>query len=369
MSPDRALALQLHLEKHAHRYFAEWAQTTPRIQLVRVAPHRSSTLYHFRVGEGKRFRRLVIKTPPLTEAPAQISPTTAPTVKFRAEYEALFAIHAYFNALQDPRFAAIHPLDFIVEHSGVVMEAVQEPSLRGLFAQASRLHPWTDSEKLARCFRHAGGWLRAFHAMSRGEYATPRDVLAQDYFAAIEKFSAFLADALDEKEFFEHLTRTVIGAARAILPEQLPLGLTHGDYALRNLLIGPNCRVRAIDTQAKWLMPIYEDLAYFLVGLLTTWPQVLSQGLAFSRKTLRHYEQEFLSGYFGREPIPRETIRLFKIKILLLKWSANLHRMQQPETGLQARVTKIRRKFLQRFFRKCTEELLQAERQEGRRDA
>lgn len=369
MSHDRALALKAHLEKHVPSYFAEWAQTVPRVQLTRVAPHRSSTLYHFHVGDGKNQRRLVIKTPPLTEVPAQISPMTAPAVKFRAEYEALFAIHAYFSALQDQRFAAIRPLDFIAEHCGVVMEAVQEPSLRGLFAQASRFHPWTDSENLVRCFRHAGGWLRAFHAMSRGEQATPRDVLAQDYFAAIENFSTFLAEALDEREFFKHLVRTVIGSARAILPEQLPLGLTHGDYALRNLLIGPNCRVRAIDTQAKWLMPIYEDLAYFLVGLITTWPQVLTQGLAFSGTALRHYEQEFLSGYFAREPIPRETIRLFKIKILLLKWSANLHRMQQPETGLQTRVTKLRRKFLQRFFRKCTEELLQAEVQGGRRDA
>ncbi len=366
MMDDRALALQTHLRNHAPHYYLDWAQTEPRVRLAKVAPHRSSTLYHFDLKVDKSLRRVVIKTLPLREAPAQISEITAPALKFRIEYEALVAIHDYFNALQDARFAAIRPLDFIAPQCAIVMEAVQEPSLRWLFAQASRLHPLAGGQNLARCFHHAGSWLRAFHAMPRSEHATPRDVLAQDFFSAIEKFSTFLAGSLCEPDFFEELMRTVNGSARGILPEHLPVGLTHGDYALRNLLIGPNCRIRAIDTQAKWLMPIYEDLAYFLVGLRTTWPQVLSQGLAFSQTALLQYEQEFLSGYFAREPIPWETIRLFKIKILLLKWSANLHRMQQPESGLQARVTKLRRKLLQRFFRKCVVQLMQAEAQ-GRR--
>lgn len=361
MMDDRALALQTHLQNHAHTYYLDWAQTKPNVRLTQVAPHRSSTLYHFHLEAGETLRPIVVKTPPLADAPAQISAITEPAIKFRVEYEALVAIHDYFNALQDARFAAIRPLDFIAPHHAVVMEAVQEPSLRALFVKASRIYPWPEAQSLAQCFRHAGGWLRAFHAMSRGEHATPRDVYARDFFSAIEKYSAFLAEALHEPAFFENLTRTVNGSARGILPEHLPVGLTHGDYALRNLLIGPNCRVRAIDTQAKWLMPIYEDLAYFLVGLSTTWPQVLSQGLAFSERALQCYEKEFLSGYFEREPIPWETIRLFKIKILLLKWSANLHRMQQPGAGLQARVTTLRRKLFQRYFRKSVARLLQAE--------
>ncbi|MEK7727845.1 MAG: phosphotransferase [candidate division KSB1 bacterium] len=361
MPDERALALQEHLQNHAQKYYAQWARAALQVRLMQISPHRSSTLYHFTLTDGESRQRVVVKTPPLAEAPAQISAITEPATKFRIEYEALAAIHEYFNTMQDPRFAAIRPLDFIAEHSAVVMEEVQEPSLRLLFAKSSRLQPWANPGDLYKCFRHAGSWLRAFHAMARRESATERDTQAQDYFLAIEKFTGLLAAALREREFFERLAQAASGSARGILPEQLPLGLTHGDYALRNLLIGPQQRVRAIDTQAKWLMPIYEDLAYFLIGLVTTWPQVLSQGLAFGSAALLRYEQEFLTGYFEREPIPWETIRLFKIKILLLKWSANLHRMQQLDSGLHARVTKLRRKLLHRFYRKCMESLLQAE--------
>ncbi len=360
MLEDRALALQEYLQKHARKYYAELETTPVTVRHTHTAWHRSSTHYQFSLGAGENVRRVVVKTPPLAEAPAQLSATTDPATKFRIEYEALVAIHEYFNTIQDARFAAIRPLDFIAAHSGVVMEEVQEPNLRWLFAKASRLQPWANPGNLYECFRHAGGWLRAFHALPRREHATPRDTNAQDYFFAVEKFTGFLAEALHEPEFFGELARTTIASARGILLERLPVGLTHGDYALRNLLIGPNQRVRALDTQAKWLMPIYEDLAYFLVGLVTTWPQVLSQGLAFGSEALLRFEQEFLTGYFAREPIPWETIRLFKIKIMLLKWSANLHRMQQSESGLHSRVAKVRRKLLHRFYRKCMEGLLHA---------
>jgi hypothetical protein len=361
MLEDRMRALQEHLQQHAQKYYAEFETRVVTVRHTHTAVHRSSTLYQFRLDAGGNVRRVVVKTPPLAAAPAQISATTDPATKFRSEYEALAAIYEYFNTMRDARFAAIRPLDFIAAHSGVVMEEAQEPSLRALFAKASRLQPWARSHNLDQCFRNAGCWLRAFHALPRREHATPRDVNAQDYFFAVEKFTGFLAEALREPEFFRELGRTTIAAGRGILPERLPVGLTHGDYALRNLLIGPNDRVRALDTQAKWLMPIYEDLAYFLVGLVTTWPQVLSQGLAFGNESLRRFEREFLTGYFEREPIPWEIIRLFKIKILLLKWSANLHRVQQADDrGVQSRVAKVRRKLLHRFYRKCMEGLLRA---------
>ncbi|NUO79809.1 aminoglycoside phosphotransferase family protein [candidate division KSB1 bacterium] len=358
MLEERARALHEHLQKHAIKYYSDFGSAPVTVQLVNTSLHRSSTLYHFNLNGDARQRRVVVKTPPLANAPEQISAITEPADKFRIEYEALASIYEYFNTLQDARFAAIRPLDFIANQLGIVMEEVDEPSLRWLFAKASRLQPWANPGNLYECFRNAGAWLRAFHALPRRAQAVERDAHAQDYFFAIEKFTAFLAETVREKEFFEGLAHTASRIARGILPERLPLGITHGDYALRNLLIGPRQRVRAIDTQAKWLMPIYEDLAYFLVGLITTWPQVLSQGLAFGNEALQRFEQEFLAGYFEREPIPWETIRLFKIKILLLKWSANVHRMQKPDSGLHSRVTTVRRKLLQRFYRKCMLALL-----------
>lgn len=358
MLEDRAYALQQYLQNHARRYYPDFEATPLQVVLHHVAKHRSSTLYHYILSAASGRQRVVVKTPPLAAAPPQISATTEPETKFRVEYEALMHIHDYFSNLQDPRFAAIRPLDFIPEHLGIVMEEAEEPSLRSLFAKTSRLQPWMNAGNLFECFRHAGAWLRAFHALPRPEHALERDTRRQDYFALVEKLAAFLAEATREKDFFAALCREASHAAHQALPEHIPLGLTHGDFALRNLLIGPNHRVRAIDTQAKWLMPIYEDLAYFLVGLITTWPQVLSQGLAFGKEDLQRFEEEFLRGYFEGETIPNESLRLFKIKILLLKWSANVHRMHRPEGGLHSRFTRVRRKLLHRFYHKCMRALL-----------
>lgn len=364
MHDDRARELQEHLENRARQYYPEWAEKPIGVALHHVAKHRSSTLYHFVFNAEAHHRRVVVKTTPVITAPPQISATTEPQTKFRVEYEALVRIHDYFSNLHDPRFAAIRPLDFISEHLGIVMEEVDEPSLRSLFAKASRLQPWMSAGNLYECFRHAGAWLRAFHALPRPEHALERDTQPRDYFATVEKLTSFLAETMGEKDFFAALCREATNAALHALPEHIPLGLTHGDYALRNLLIGPNQRVRAIDTQAKWLMPVYEDLAYFLVGLVTTWPQVLSQGLAFGKEELQRFEEEFLRGYFESETIPSETLRLFKIKILLLKWSANVHRMHRPERGLHSRFTKVRRKLLHRFYHKCMKGLLDPARED-----
>ena len=64
---------------------------------------------------------------------------------------------------------------------------------------------------------------------------------------------------------------------------------------MRNILIGPNARVTVLDTFAKWRTPIYEDIGYFLNDLKMSYPQVVSQGLAFSSDQLRP-----MNGHFSR---------------------------------------------------------------------
>jgi hypothetical protein len=49
---------------------------------------------------------------------------------------------------------------------------------------------------------------------------------------------------------------------------------------MRNIMVGPGSRITAFDTGARWRVPVYEDVAYFLVKLESNRLQVFSRGLA-----------------------------------------------------------------------------------------
>ncbi|MDZ7267831.1 MAG: phosphotransferase [candidate division KSB1 bacterium] len=349
--------LRQHLFAAAPRYYPELAGRELKLELVDAVPHTASTIYHFRLKAGSDEQGVLVKTPPLT-TPESAAPLTAPAIKFRAEYQALVDIHAYFNRLGDARFAAVRPLDFVAEVLGIVMEEVTYPTLRALFSKSSRLQPWGRRAGFFLFFRHAGSWLRAFHALNRGGHATPREVDRDAYCDVLDRLTGTLTAAIGNAAFFRQLTCRLHQEALDVLPALLPLGLTHGDYALRNLLVAPGPRVLALDTQARWRMPVYEDIAYFLTGLITTWPQVLSQGLVFAAGHLEHCSREFLQGYFEGETIPWEIIRLFRLKLMLQKWSAKSLRMQRQFGNRHAAT--VRQKLLHRFFYKTVTAMLES---------
>lgn len=350
MNDDHISVLQKYICARAREYFPEFGEEPVQAHLAQTSVHRASTIYRLHLTAASLRRQLLVKTPPPADKRGALQSEAG--IKFRQEYEALVCLYDYFHRRGDPRFGAIRPLDFVPEHHAIVMEEARYPRLRDLFSKTNRLQLWSHAGELQTCFRNAGSWLRAFHALSR-PVAVPRDTTRAEFIALIDKYLAHLRAAMGEEDFFQRLAAQTAAEARALFPETFPLGLTHGDFALRNLLIGPRHCVLALDTQAKWLMPIYEDLAYFLVGLVTTWPQVLSQGLVFDRDDLDNLEREFLQGYFAGETIPVEEIRLFKIKIMLLKWSANVLRMQRGRQGLVA----VRRKLMHRFYQKSLMQL------------
>jgi len=363
---ERSLtALRQHILAHAETYYSDLQDQPARVHLTNITTHTASVIYHFIIKSRTTQHALLVKTPPERNLRNRLTEQTDPETKFHSEFAALTHIYDYFNRLHDSRFAAIRPLDFVSEFLGIVMEEVMKPSLRSLLSRTSRLQPWSKPARLYESFRNAGSWLRAFHALAPPDQAVRRDSFKSDYVSDLEKYSAFLADATGDATFFRDLASRAIAEASEVLPETLPLGLTHGDYALRNLLVDSGGRVLALDTQAKWLMPIYEDPAYFLIGLMTTWPQVMSQGLVFDPARLKKLEQEFLQGYFENEPVPCEAIRLFKIKIMLIRWSAKAFRFTRSHLEDRSRfyaLKRTRQRLLHRYFRNATQALVQASR-------
>jgi hypothetical protein len=188
---------------------------------------------------------------------------------------------------------------------------------------------------------------------------TDRHTRRSDFIAAIEETAEFLAEALDDDEFFQDIVSVTTKSALETLPETLPLGLGHGDYAMRNILVGSDNRVTILDTLAKWRTPIYEDIAYFLTELRTNRLQVLTQGLAFNSECISRYEREFLVGYFRKQSIPRNAVRLYEVLLLLNKWSLQMPHIGQRAAGKYGGATEtLRLALTNRFFRKSIRLLL-----------
>jgi hypothetical protein len=372
MSETHATVFKQHLLEHASQYFADFEQGRVDVQLINELKRRQSTLYRFQVGSAGLRRSVLVKVSSLSSRgenraneEAQLSirrPRLAavadPESKFQLEWAALSAIQDYFQSLHDPRFGTIPMLDLLPDYRAFMMEEVKHPNLRQLFMRTSRLAPPWKSIDLTVAFRNAGAWLSAYHALPKHNYVEPRHTQRSEFIDSIDMFTDFLANALGNKPFWQKVASISEVSALDILPETLPLGLGHGDFAMRNILVEPTNRVIVLDTLARWRIPIYEDIAYFLTELRTSWPQVLSQGLVYNSGRLGCYEREFLNGYFGQEAVPLCRIRLYEIQTLLDKWASWLMHGKQQGTGIQAMARKLRFASLNSYFHKRMEYLL-----------
>lgn len=254
----------------------------------------------------------------------RLAPITQPSIKSEFEYSALSEIFKHFGNIEDPRFSAIRVLDYISEFNAILMEEVALPSLNRLFFKASRFWFTFPSHNLDQAFRNAGAWLGMFHQLPRKENVSARHTNRFEFVESINNFTSYLGAQLKDEDNFNDLAKSLETAARRTLPESLPEGLAHGDFAMRNILIGNNSQVTVLDTLARWRTSIFEDIGYFLIALNTTSLQVFSRGLAFNNNCLSRYEREFLLGYFDEKPIPAAAIRLYEVQALLDKWSARL---------------------------------------------
>jgi hypothetical protein len=250
-----------------------------------------------------------------------------PADKAELEFRTLSRIHNHFTERDDPRFGAVRILDYLPESRALVMEHVPHPSLSRLILKGCR--PVRRSAQIETAIRNAGSWLRVYHQLPGLAHTRDRHETREDFIHSLREFAGFLATTQRDAAGVENVATHVESLAHDILPDFLPLGMSHGDYAPRNVFVGPDEQVIVFDTLARWRAPIYEDIAHFLLALKLARPQVYSLGLAFNEKLIARFEQEFLRGYFQDETIPLGAIRLFEKLLLMDKWAAMQHRYRQ----------------------------------------
>jgi len=363
-----------HVFGHAKHYFPEFEHEAVDVKLIGCQERDASILYRLRIDFENDHRYVLVKMPlwrsdekntiivkngANVERP-RLVPLTETGVKFQFESAALSEIHRYFSKLNDPRFGAIRVLDELPEQRAVIMEEVRCPNLRQLFMNSSRLYPRRHVLPLEPIFHNVGGWLRAYHALPKRDYVESRHTQRDQFIESIVQFTDYFTRALGGEPFWQMVASKSMTSALHILPTVLPAGLGHGDYAMRNILIAPNEQVIVLDTLAKWQTAIYEDIAYFLVRLKINWPQIFSFGLAFNSKQLIKYEQEFLAGYFGAEPVPFKAIQIYKIQALLDYWSSIVARARNKPDDKRVKFGSLRENHTNRVFRSNLSELLRS---------
>jgi hypothetical protein len=367
MDKDPTSIFAEHIRKSALNYFPLLQPESIHVELLQREERATAVLYRFRVSDSSRVRSVFVKVPDLAspKAPAKgtiyekplLYPKTNVQERHWLQYTALKTIFDYFTSLNRDSLGAIRVLDYLPQYHAIFTEESQDPKLRKLFLQNNRLYSVLTTDKLPTAFQNVGIWLRVYHTMPKKEDVKVRNSKRDDYLEAIRNLTEFLGKSLRDRPFFQKIAAGIMSRARDVLPESLPLGLGHGDYAMRNILIGSNARVTVLDTFAKWRTPIYEDIGYFLNDLKMSSPQVISQGLAFSTDRLTEYECAFLTGYFDKQSIPYDPIRLYEMLALLDKWSSVVAKSFQQKKLMNI-ASQLKMILINQYFKKRTERLL-----------
>jgi aminoglycoside phosphotransferase (APT) family kinase protein len=334
------------------RCLPEWlpgldpARTTVRVvrDEVRVRSH----LLVLEVGDGRGAgRRLFVKAPvradmsmPTTRP--RLQPLTPSIDRARHEFGALRALEEHIARIRHPSLSAIEAMGLTAGGTVLVMaDFTGRPLSRDVVSLIGR----RPSRPTIDRFASAGALLRAIHDLRVGDDHPVRQGSATEVVEAFDALGTYLSQATGRAELGAIAS---VGARSAgALSDPVPLVLTHGDYAPRNLLVDRNGRLAVIDLLGRWRAPAYEDIAAFLVALRTGRLNAAVGGLALAR-SIDRLEASFLEGYFGASPVSRNPIRIYELLLTLDKWAARVVRSGSASRSRQALETMIDRYFWRR---------------------
>jgi hypothetical protein len=358
-----------HIISHAKEYFPELEGRDISVSIITQEHREYSSLYRIQVKDSVKTQKLFVKSfPQNTESKPSITLSTrarlAPAGNNKRqrtwlEYTALKAIDDHFTALDNPNLGSIRILDFIKNPQTIVMEETTLPDLRHIFFKHSSWRNFIGRPvEYLDTFYNAGAWLREYSSIAKYENVTTRHEKSREFLETFSELVSYVKNECGKKAFFDWVEDIALAAGARHLPTDLPLGLGHGDYAMRNILVKPDGGVISFDTAAKWRTPIYEDIAYFLTRLETNRLQIFSFGLAVRAPVIHSCQEAFLSGYFQNNAVPIESLRLYQVSVLLDSWSAQLDNRNRGRHGVNGLYDKVYLAILGRHYQTMIKRLL-----------
>lgn len=266
------------------------------------------------------------------------------------EFAALTRIHQQFSAMGDPRFGSVRPLELLPDAHTLLMEDLRQPTLDQAIRRAA-------PALRRRATTNAGAWLRSFHDSTEPSSAPLHLTTRESFIESVHVRTDSLAQMEGQEPFFHAVADRVAKLASEGLPEEFPPVVAHSDYWPGNVLVAPDGRVAAIDTLSAWRGAIFYDLAYFGISLKASNRSSYAQGLSRRARQQARLEADFLAGYFGEEPIPWSSVRLFELQLLLHNWRRAS--CSAAEASRESKASRRLRLLLKRpFYRRLAGRLL-----------
>jgi hypothetical protein len=288
----------------------------------------------------------------------RLAPVPDPETRYPREYEALVLIARALDEDPHPDLGAVPVLGYIQDRHAIVMGEVSDPPLRDVLYRTS-LGGRRDASRVAAAFEHAGLWLARYHALPPPPDSRERQGDRASIVALATRMVEYLqsrADSLgrtDDAAFLDGIRGPALGAIEGALPPQLPLALGHGDFALRNVLLGRGARVTVYDVWTQWCPPPHEDLATFLGSVRTAMPRVVTGGRWIPEDVVERAEAALLRGY-GAVPCGEQSLTAYQLFLLFDRWGS-IPGVTRPAGS---RLTGLRAALMWRAYRREARRLL-----------
>jgi hypothetical protein len=263
----------------------------------------------------------------------------------RCELTGLQQVARAMEGADPERFGVLRALAWLDGPAGIVMEYVDEPTLRQQLVRRWRRAPLrhgrpgrTEQRDEDRTWSDLGEWLRRFHAADDGRSLPARMSRRDELVDFVERARHFLLQAGAEPGVVSRLATTVVERAERVFPVELPTAAGHGDFTAQNVFVGSHGRITVFDPLPLWRVCVHEDLARLTMGVRLLGPQVLTHGRLLGEDLCDRWEARLLAAYADGGRPPADQLHVFQALLLMDRWGELLGK--RPARGRARQVSR-----------------------------
>ena len=317
------LVSQAVLARLLHETQTQWQLAAP----VRTLAKPRSTLYFFIYTDGHHIEKLVAKMPYKNEERFSLLAwhETGGLGEIEREYHSMQRLATHFAACPTPHLSALQPRFYLPDLNAYVMNHVEGQTLARKHLDIRAILLPNNMERACRAMQRIGEWLAWLHQLASDDFAKSNQKTPADMLPWLLQHVEWL------QQFGLPITQTLRwDACLAVLQSVTTdhyVGI-HGDYAIRNLIIGRNGEITGIDSALELVDSPYHDLGKF-IAMFKYNVQRLNLGGSMPRESaMKKLEFAFLRGYFGDdalgESLDRRLLALYEGRYLFQQWRERL---------------------------------------------
>jgi hypothetical protein len=332
-------------EQRAGDWFSPFEGTRPLVSLTSHSVRPRCFLYRFTLTSPLARREIVAKVrhsdPRHRRADRypdrpELTPhrTISDAEAAHLEFVGLNQIAAALQGADPQRLGVLRALAELPERATVVMEYVDQPTLRQLVARP-RARPGrrTRGPLHDSVWTALGEWLSRFHSAHPGASLPGRMTSSDDVEGQLDRSVEFVARTGVDVSGIRCLRESAIRRLHAGWPSELPSALGHGDFTAQNVFVAPEGTITIFDPLPLWRVCVFEDLARLTMGLRLLGPQAVTRGRLLSPAHLDRWESDLLAAYSGSARPLRDLLHVYQAVLLLDRWCQLLGKRPQGGRG------------------------------------